>query len=201
MGKKIKVILFDLGRVLMHIDFDAFPNSLGLFTQEQRLQYDQTKIQKSVCEYETGKITTEEFCDSLYEIFQKKFSREKLLNSFDNIILADNQEIIPFVKKVQVQYRLAVLSNTCQSHWEKVLRISSLIKIFPDLFTSFQLGAMKPDRIVFEKVCASLNVSMHEVLFIDDLKENVDGAISLGMKGIVFTNAEQLQNDFQNYTW
>lgn len=35
-----KVILFDLGRVLMHIDFEAFPNGLGLFTKEQRAPYD-----------------------------------------------------------------------------------------------------------------------------------------------------------------
>jgi putative hydrolase of the HAD superfamily len=201
MNTDIKVILFDLGRVLMHIDFEAFPNGLGLLTKEERLQYDQAHIQKSIREYETGKMSTNEFYDSLYGIFQKKYSREKLRESFDGIIVADNQEIIPFVEKIMLQYRIAVLSNTCASHWEKVLRLSSLIKLFPDVFTSFQLGAMKPARSVYENVCTSLNVQPHEVLFIDDLKENVEGAISAGMKGILFTDARQLQHDFQNHKW
>ncbi len=201
MDTNIKVILFDLGRVLMHIDFENFPNGLGLKINEERMQFDHAKIQKSVRMYETGNISTNEFLDSLYEIFQHKYSRNKILEAYNGIIVADNFEIIPFVEEAARRYRIAVLSNTCPCHWEKVLRVSSLIKIFPEVFTSFHLGAMKPESIVYEKVCASLNVQPHEVLFIDDLKENVEGAISAGMKGIIFSSALQLQNDFKNQTW
>ena len=193
MNNDVKVILFDLGRVLMHIDFDAFPNGLGLTTTELRSHYNQAKIQQSVRSYETGEMTTNEFLDSLYEIFQQKFSKEKILNAFDGIIVEDNQEIIPFVENVRRHYRIAVLSNTCASHWEKVLRISSLIKLFSDVFTSFQLGAMKPSSIVYKKVCEMMNVEPHEVLFIDDLKENIDGAIIAGMSGIVFQNIDSIK--------
>jgi HAD superfamily hydrolase (TIGR01509 family) len=189
----IKIILFDLGRVLMHIDFDAFPNRLGLTTKELRSQYDQEIIQQTIRVYETGKISTNEFLESLYEIFQRKFSPKNILDAFNDIIVDDNQEIIPFVESARQQYRIAVLSNTCECHWEKVLRISSLIKIFPHTFTSFQFGAMKPEKIVYEKVCTTLNVQPSEVLFIDDLKENVDGAIAVGMKGIVFSNVNQVK--------
>jgi len=193
MNNDIKVILFDLGRVLMHIDFDAFPNGLGLTTTELRSQFDQSKIQQFVRSYETGEMSTNEFLDSLYEIFKQQFSKEKILNAFDGIIVEDNQEIIPFVEHVCQQYRIAVLSNTCASHWEKVLRISSVIKLFPDVFTSFQLGSMKPSSIVYNKVCELLNVEPHEVLFIDDLQENVDGAIAAGMRGIIFHNVDSIK--------
>ncbi len=193
MNNDIKVILFDLGRVLMHIDFDAFPNGLGLTTKELRSQYDQLKIQKTVQEYETGIISTNEFLDSLYEVFNQEFSKEEILAAFDNIIVEDNKEIIPFVENVRHHYRIAVLSNTCASHWEKVLRISSVIKLFPDIFTSFQLGAMKPSSGIYEQVCKSMNVQPQDVIFIDDLKENIDGAIAFGMKGIVFTSVDQVK--------
>ena len=199
MNNAIKVILFDLGRVLMDIDFDAFPNALGLTTTEARVKFDQRLIQENVRAYETGKMTTDEFVEALFEIFQRKFSRKKILEAFNGIIVEDNQEIIPFVEKVKQKYRIAVLSNTCASHWEKVMHVSALIKTFPDTFTSFHLGAMKPDSIVYEKVCASLNVQPQEVLFIDDLKENVDGAIVAGMKGIIFTNTRQLESDFEKF--
>ncbi len=197
MNRDIKVILFDLGRVLMHIDFNAFPHGLGLITKEQRARYDEIRIQRYVHEYETGKIDTKQFLDSLYESFNKNFSREKILDAFNKIIVEDNQEIIPFVQQVKRKYRIAILSNTSPCHWEKVMSVSSVVKLFPDAFTSFQLGAMKPEKIVYEKVCASLNVQPHEVLFIDDLKENVDGAVEAGMKGIEFTSKDNLEKIFR----
>ncbi|MFA6456304.1 MAG: HAD family phosphatase [Bacteroidota bacterium] len=200
MEKNISVVLFDLGRVLMHIDFDAFPNGLGLTTPSLRSQYDQKKVQQTVRSYETGNSSTEEFFDSLYAIFQQQFSREQIRNAFDGIIVSDNVEIVPFVEQIRQQYRIAILSNTCESHWEKVLRISSVIKMFPDTFTSFHLGVMKPEKNIFEKVCALLHVEIGSVIFIDDLQENVDGARAAGMKGIVFHNADQLQKDFQWYS-
>ncbi len=193
MNNDFKVILFDLGRVLMHIDFEAFPNGLGLTTKEQRSPFNFEMIQHTVRIHETGKISTNEFLDLLYVIFQQKYSREKILNAFDSIIVEDNQEIIPLVENIRRHYRIAILSNTCISHWEKVQRISSLIKLFPDVFTSFQLGAMKPSPIVYEKVCESMNVEPHEVIFIDDLKENIDGAITAGMNGIVFRDVDSIK--------
>ena len=193
MNNNIKVILFDLGRVLMHIDFDAFPNGLGLTTNELRSQYDHAMVQHTVRNYETGKISTNEFLDLLYEIFQQNFSREKILNAYDSIIVDDNQEIIPFVYSAREKYTIAILSNTSPSHWEKVLCVSSIVKLFSHTFTSFQLGVMKPERMVYEKVCTALNVQPHEVLFIDDLKENIEGAIALGMKGITFNNVNQIK--------
>lgn len=190
--KDVKVILFDLGRVLMHIDFDAFPNKLGLMTTEQRAPFE-LPVKKNVYLYECGKITTEEFLDALYPIFDNHFSREQILDAYDSIIIEDNREIISFVQNVQKKFRIAILSNTSPSHWEKIHRVSTVVKLFPDSFTSFQLGAMKPSSIVYEKVCDTMNVKPHEVIFIDDLKENIDGAITVGMKGIVFTTVEHVK--------
>ncbi|MCK9409248.1 MAG: HAD family phosphatase [Bacteriovoracaceae bacterium] len=196
----LKVILFDLGRVLMHIDFDAFPNGLGLTTQEQRLPY--TGLTKKIVrKYEEGKISTNEFLDAMVPVYNYRFSREQILNAFNDIIVEDNQDIIAFVEEVRAKYRLGVLSNTCACHWEKVERISSIIKIFPDLFTSFHLGVMKPDPIIYQRVCETISVAPDQVLFIDDLKENVVGAQTFGMKGIVFQNSEQLKSDFSLRKW
>jgi HAD superfamily hydrolase (TIGR01509 family) len=192
MNNEHKVILFDLGRVLMNIDFEAFPNALGLFTKEQRAPFE-VPVQKIIFLYELGKITTEEFLDTLYLIFEERFTRGQILEAFDAIIVNDNPEIIHFVQSVQKKYSIAVLSNTSPSHWEKILRVSSLIKLFPNTFTSFQLGALKPEKIVYEKVCQALKVQPHEVLFIDDLKENIDGAIAAGMHGVVFRSIDSIK--------
>jgi FMN phosphatase YigB (HAD superfamily) len=191
------VVLFDLGRVLMHIDFEAFPNGLGLFSQEQRAPYD-APLKPFIRLYEEGKMTTEEFMDGLYAIFDCRFSREEILESFNNIIVEDNHEIERFVEEMKNNYRIAILSNTCACHWSKVEEISSILTMFPpqNIFTSFGLGKMKPEKNIYDDVCSSLNVHPNEVLFIDDLKENIDGAILAGMHGIIFRDVQQLQTDF-----
>ncbi|MDD8019426.1 MAG: HAD family phosphatase [Bacteroidota bacterium] len=197
MNTDITVILFDLGRVLMHIDFDAFPNALDLSSEDQRAPY-RTATAKLTRVYETGKITTEEFLEALYVLFESRYSKEKILEAWNSIIVEDNLEIIPLVKKIQQQYVTAILSNTCESHWQKVIKISPLTRSFHHTFTSFHLGAMKPERIVYETVCTALSVQPRNVLFIDDLQENVDGAISAGMKGILFSGVEKLTKELTN---
>jgi FMN phosphatase YigB (HAD superfamily) len=196
-SSEIKVVLFDLGRVLMHIDFEAFPNGLGLFTKEQRAPYD-APLKPFIRLYEEGKMTTEEFLDGLYAIFDCRFPHEQLLEAFNGIIVEDNAAIIPFVEEIKKKYHIAVLSNTCECHWKKVEDISSILRMFPpeNIFTSFGIGVMKPDRKIYEAVCASLHVRSEEILFIDDLPENVRGAVDAGMRGIIFRDVEHLQTDF-----
>lgn len=186
--------MFDLGRVLMHIDFDAFPNTLGLYTEETRKPY-QLSIGKLWKVHETGKMTTDEFLDSLYVIFEGRFTKEKILEAWDGIIVEDNVSIVPFVRRVQKRYRTAILSNTSPSHWKKVMAISSLARSIPAAFTSFDIGAMKPDPAAYRHAVKALGVLPHEILFIDDLKENIDGAIACGMKGIVYTDPASLERN------
>lgn len=194
MNKEIKVILFDLGRVLMHIDFDAFPNGLGLLTEEQRAPY-RIPTAKLWRLHETGKMSTDEFLESLYHIFDRKFSKERILEAWNGIIVRDNNEIVPFVHKVQRQYRTAILSNTSPSHWKKVIHISPLVRSIPHHFTSFGIGAMKPDPLVYRYVADALNVQPREIFFIDDLRENVEGAVKVGMQAIVYTGIDSLPDN------
>ena len=198
-SSEIKVVLFDLGRVLMHIDFEAFPNGLGLFTKEQRAPYD-APLKPFIRLYEEGKMTTEEFLDGLFAIFDCRFPREQILESFNGIIVADNTAIIPFVEEMKKKYRIAVLSNTCECHWKKVENISSILRTFSaeNIFTSFGIGVMKPDKKIYDAVSTSMHVRSEQVLFIDDLPENVRGAVDAGMKGIIFRDVEQLQTDFSD---
>ncbi len=181
-----------MGRVLVKIDFDAFPNALGLFTKEQRAPY-QTAAMKFEYLYECGKITTEGFLDSLYTTFNSQFTKQQLLDAYNTIIVEENSEIIPLVKRVKEKYRVALLSNTSEAHWKKSLEIAPLLQLIPEKFTSFHIGEMKPKPIVFEKVISSLQADPSSILFIDDVKENVDGAISCRMKGIVYTTVDNLE--------
>ncbi|MGF7233363.1 MAG: HAD family hydrolase [Frankia sp.] len=65
------------------------------------------------------------------------------------------------------------------------------------LLFSCDLGAMKPDRRVFERVLARINVPAERVVFVDDSGKNVGGAAEVGIDSILFTGAEALADEFR----
>jgi HAD superfamily hydrolase (TIGR01509 family) len=68
---------------------------------------------------------------------------------------------------------------------------------FKRVFLSFDVGYIKPDPRSYQTVLKELGIQASEVILIDDKKENIDGAVKCGMKGIVFQSAEQLRADLE----
>jgi HAD superfamily hydrolase (TIGR01509 family) len=79
----------------------------------------------------------------------------------------------------------------------KLCRQNGWFSYFRRTFLSFDIGHMKPDPRAYHFVLKELGVPAHEVVLIDDKKENVDSALKCGMKGIVFSSAGQLLGDLE----
>ena len=193
---RFSVILFDLGRVLVNIDFDAFPRGLGLAPEHANPE-DRRSVGQLVVQYETGRIATDAFLRKLAALLGGRYSEERLLNAWNAIIQEDNAAIAPIVEEVQSRYRTAVLSNTSPTHFQKALAESRLLKRFTKHYLSYQIGAMKPDPAVFEYVIRDLAVQPGEVVFIDDIAENVAAANKQGLVGIIFEGIPDLQRNLR----
>jgi putative hydrolase of the HAD superfamily len=61
-----------------------------------------------------------------------------------------------------------------------------------NLHTSSFYGARKPDPAVFRELLRAYDRQPHEVFFVDDLPENVAGAVSVGITAHLFTGAPGL---------
>jgi HAD superfamily hydrolase (TIGR01509 family) len=64
--------------------------------------------------------------------------------------------------------------------------------LFPVHALSFRLGAMKPDRLAFERAAELAGVSPHEIFFTDDRAENVAAAREVGYDAVLFESVSQL---------
>jgi glucose-1-phosphatase len=190
----ISTVVFDLGRVLVNIDFDAFPNALGLTTLEARAPY-----RGGVVLYgrlvETGKISTEEFLDRLDGVFHNRFTREHLLFAWNEIIREEVSGMAGIIGRVQERHATAMLSNTSAAHFEKAERGCLTVRMITRRFLSFEIGEAKPAPEVYRYVIRALQTEPDRILFIDDLAENIDAARDAGMNGLVFTNPEELEHD------
>ncbi|TXK17252.1 HAD-IA family hydrolase [Homoserinibacter sp. GY 40078] len=61
------------------------------------------------------------------------------------------------------------------------------------LRTTSRYGARKPDPAVFERVLATYETAAEDVLFVDDLPENVAAAASLGITTYLYGTADGLR--------
>jgi putative hydrolase of the HAD superfamily len=89
--------------------------------------------------------------------------------------------------------RLALLSNIPEevaAHYE---HHHAWLDRFQVRAFSCRIGHVKPQPAAFQWCLDALGVSADQVLFIDDRRENIQAAYSLGMQGLLFTNPAQLR--------
>src|SRR5580693_6455444 len=89
----------------------------------------------------------------------------------------------------------AIVSNMGDSVHEHMVRELRWLSRFDVLVWSYQLGIAKPDPAIYRCALDKLGTQPALTLFIDDKAENVDAAVALGMKGIVFSDVEKLRTD------
>ena len=94
-------------------------------------------------------------------------------------------------------YRIFGLSNWS---WELLQGIMPKYRIFSlieGMVVSGQVHLLKPDPAIFRLFLNKFSLKAQECIFIDDREENIAGAASVGIRGIVFKGSEQLASELE----
>jgi glucose-1-phosphatase len=189
MKKPVKNIIFDLGGVLLNIDYAAPVREftkLGIRNFSEL--YSKASQAQLFDDFETGKISPAAFREQIRAITKSAHS-DKLIDDAWNSILLDfpiqNREMLFELKS---RYRLFLLSNTNEIHitcFEQNLVKEHTVNFFPEIFEmihySSRIGLRKPNAKAFEYVLEHNGLSPHETIFIDDSAQHVEGALKTGL--------------------
>jgi FMN phosphatase YigB (HAD superfamily) len=105
----------------------------------------------------------------------------------------EDEEVIDLVRAARVEQRV-LLSNTNVIHWEWITgRYPNVLGLFDRVFASHECGLEKPDPAIFRLVERASGRPAGAHLFVDDLRENVDGALAAGWDAIHYTDAAALR--------
>lgn len=190
MEKKITTILFDLGGVVLNLDYyktiHAFKN-LGGETFEER--YSQAKQSDVFDLYETGKISDDTFRNHLRDLVGKNISDAELDNAWNAMLLDLPQERLGLLNDLKQNYRILLFSNTNAIHLRKFQEIigdqhgsSQLLEeVFHQTYYSHILGLRKPHPEAFQAILDEQGLKADEVFFIDDSIQHIEGARSIGI--------------------
>ncbi len=186
----IKNIIFDLGNVLLNLDFDksikAF-NKLGL--KEDVIDEKQTHADKVFYELSIGKVSPAEFRDRIRKLLQNsEITDAEIDHAWNALVLDVPEHRVEMLKKLQSRFGIFLFSNTNPIHIEKLsaefsnqyqIEFSSL---FDNVFYSHEIQKYKPDVTSYLKVIELAGIDPSKSLFIDDLKPNIEGAEKAGLK-------------------
>ena len=201
MADEIKVILFDLGRVLVDFDHLRAAQRISSFCSKTPRQiYDLFFESQATIAFEAGKITPEDFYLQVKQMLDLRLSYDSFEPIWNDIFFlsAKNRSVFGLVNALRANYKIAILSNINVLHYEYLRKNFPVFGAFDKVFLSFQLGLIKPDMEIYNLVVRDLGVSPQEIFYIDDRPELVESARSLGIRGQVFVNFGQLIGDLKS---
>lgn len=193
---KPKVVLFDLGNVLVDFRPVSFWNMLGLRNDADRKPYE-AGVEKAGAKFESGLIHTGQFLEELESVFEKEFGVKELQTAVASVLTDPVEGMESVVREAARTALVGLVSNTNEFHYAYCLSAIPALKLLPKHYLSYKLGVMKPDALFYRKVIEDQNLDPSEMLFIDDVEENIRAAEKAGMKGIVFENAGKLEEELK----
>ena len=199
MNRNISAIVFDLGNVLIPFDYSKMINKLdelkpALGQRFAKFYKNNYQIHRG---FEKGIIPEKEFLRLMIEACEFAIDELIFCKLFSGVFTVDEKvvSLLPILKK---NYKLFLLSNTNPIHREYGYKQYDFINIFDKLFLSYEVGYLKPEKEIYKAVEKYSNLPSEELIFIDDIKEYVEGAKSLGWDGIKYFNYDQLMVEFKN---
>lgn len=193
----IKNVIFDLGNVL--IDFKPMEYLMSLGFDKEKSEILNNIIFKSKYWYECDRgiysnIEVAEFLSKEHSNFEKEI---KIILTKDWVnMLTLKEDTVKFLKDLKKQdYNVYILSNLSEESYNYLKKYDFFEYVNGGVF-SYQLKICKPDPKIYKVLFSKYNIKPEETIFIDDLKTNVDAAIELGLKGIVFDNINNVKSKF-----
>jgi len=201
----IKHIIFDLGGVLLNIDYnltrDAFV-ATGIENFDEI--YSQLHQESLFDQWEMGLMTRQEFVQTLQRASARPISEEQILSAWNAMLQDFPVRRLQLLQQLRLYYDLFLLSNTNEVHEEAfngiLMRqhgIPNLGVFFDKVYLSHRVGMRKPDPEIFRRVLTDNQLKPEQTLFIDDSPQHIAGAKEAGIQAIYLEKGMTIEDIFK----
>ena len=190
-----KIVVFDLGKVLLDFDYmkaagklvplcGVFPLKLmGILAGEGMELLQQLEL---------GQIKDDEFYRQLSELVKFKGTREDFMEIFGDIFTPID-EMIQFHSELKKKgIRTYLFSNTNDTAVKWISDHYPFYNDFDGYFLSYKMKVAKPDDAFYIKLEEDTGKKKDEIIYLDDKQENIDTAVSRGWSAILYTSPEKV---------
>lgn len=197
----IDAFLFDLGQVVIRIDFDraieCWAEYAGCDASSIRPRFSPDSHYER---HETGEIDAAEYFDSLRRSLGIDLTDAQFLDGWNRIFAGAMPGIADTLKQVSARKPIYAFSNTNISHerhWS--VEYQSLISHFDTIFVSSTIGLRKPDPAAYAHVVSEIGMPAERIHFFDDHPHNVSSAEDFGLRTTHVTTDTSVHTALQQY--
>ena len=192
MGQKYSVIVFDLGNTLIKFDHNISARKIAnLCRLDSKKIYDSFFDSEMTRAFEKGEISPREFYKRASHLLGIKIPYKDFVDIWNDIFWED-KDSCELARELKKSYRLFLLSNVNRLHFEYIRKKFDIINIFDEVILSFMVGAIKPDKAIFEDVIRRAGGDKTRLLYIDDREDLIKEARQLGIDSIRYEGARAL---------
>jgi glucose-1-phosphatase len=194
-----KVIMFDVGNVLINVDHLAI--GIGLANASDNTSFrDRAVLLASIREWRTspliaafeeGRLSAEQFYDRMKEAYRLNASFDRFCDIW-NSGFSENTPVVRIVQRLVGRTRLLALSNTDPVHFAYISKAYPVFGWMEEVITSYAVGSRKPAANIYAYALRRAGVEASQTWYVDDRAEFVDAAARLGMRGIHYQTPAEL---------
>ena len=182
-----KIPLFDLGNVLIQVNFAPFFAWLERQSDPDKA-YRMTMLLESSLffDFEFGNISQEEFYERCCKLLGAECSQAEFYQNFNEIFPGPMEGMPELLEELKATGPVYLLSNTNQAHAEKFLAQFPWLQKMDRLFLSHEMRKRKPYPGIYRELAHSIEVEPKQICFLDDREDNILGAHRAGLEAHVF---------------
>ncbi|WP_375774929.1 HAD family hydrolase [Bradyrhizobium sp. ma5] len=190
----VDVLLFDIGRVVLDIDFEKvmahWAQHSGCAPADLAARF---VVDDSFKHHEIGRIDDAAFFANLRRTLGIDITDAQFLEGWNAIFTGEMPGIAPLLATAAKRMPLYAFSNTNPAHVAHFSAVhTELLGHFRTVFLSSTIGHRKPDAEAYDHVVKAIGVPASRILFFDDLAANIDGARARGLHAIHVTSTDDV---------
>jgi len=191
----MEAVIFDLGNVLLTLDFDRALNRLAAGCRKSRAELDRyIATTPWVNQLATGELSKWDFFETVVADLGYTGTFEEFAEAWSDMF-APNEPILAVARALKGRLARVILSNTNAIHMEYIFARYPCIHGFDGYVLSHEVGVQKPDRRIYDWALQRYRLNPRQAVFIDDLAENVAGARAVGLHAIHHQTADQTRQE------
>lgn len=189
------VILFDVGGVLLTNGWDHREREAVIKHFNLDLAAFEARHPAPNDAWERGAITAHQYLDATVFYEPRSFTHDEFVAAICEQSLPLPDGALGILGEISASHKCmtGVLNNEAGETNEYRFGRYGVRNYIQVAFSSCYVGLRKPGAAIYRRALDILGMPPERVLFIDDRQENVEGAESVGIKGIRFTGATALR--------
>ena len=196
----IRNIVFDVGKVLVSYEPDAYMDSLGLDAGAK------ARLNAAVFENplwdasDQGLGTPEELLEQF--ILGDVELEDQIRYLYGTV--GNTVELMPYalewIRELKEQgYGVYILSNYSENMLNQTREKLLFLRLVDGVVVSYRIKLLKPDPGIYRYLYDAYSLNPRECVFLDDRPENIRGAQGTGMHGIVFRDYASAKRELLDF--